>query len=84
MIFPKCGKEMILGRIETTDAYVTYVINNKDDLPENDKFARYYPVNQKFIPLSKRRNTLFNKLAKAESYYCPNCEFIITPIKDFY
>ena len=30
MICPKCGKEMILGRIETTDAYVTYVINNKE------------------------------------------------------
>ena len=84
MICPKCSGEMILGRIETTDAYVTYVINNKDNLPKNDKFARYYPVNQKFIPLSKRRNTLFNKLAKAESYYSPNCEFIITPIKDFY
>lgn len=34
MICPKCSGEMILGHIETTDAYVTYVINNKDNLPK--------------------------------------------------
>lgn len=75
MLCPKCNEKMIEGYIPSNKV-LAFRANDGMNLPES---KTYSAMGVRYVKLS--RTPVF-KAVKAESYYCPNCDFVIIPTID--
>ena len=78
MICPICKKEMVEGRIPDNGKKLVFTVIDSSKILEN----RHLIVNGFFgdyIPLTKQ--AILKGQNYADSFYCPTCRIIITPVK---